>query len=325
MGSIQKYLNVCTLLSMSDQFSFRWSEFDLQRNIELKEIRDNRELFDVTLACDDEQIGAHKLILGAGSKFFQKVLRNLHSNNPFLYIRGCKSRDMNSILDFMYFGETTVEQGDIQQFVNLAQDLQIKGFDVSDVVEIEESIAEAEKHNNKQLEIDNTSEEENQNVVASKPSACNNVMKDQDPIDVGEVNFVNVVGNEVIDISNDNEAKVENTQNVLFRESPNSTGNKTPSSGSSSIVVELEQKRDKLVEKLGENQYQCKKCEKVFTRRDDTKRHTDLHFPEYSYPCKYCGKMFVTRANLRAHIRYHKRNNEKPMLSYLPEVIFTQE
>ena len=127
---------------MEDQFSFRWSEFDLQRNIELREIRDNRELFDVTLACDDDQIGAHKLILSAGSKFFQKVLKNLHSNNPFLFIRGCKLRDLNSILDFMYFGETTVEQADIQQFVNLAQDLEIKGFDASDVVENEESIAE---------------------------------------------------------------------------------------------------------------------------------------------------------------------------------------
>ena len=48
---------------MSNNFSFRWSEFDLQRNIELKEIRDNSELLDVTLACDDGQIGAHKLIL----------------------------------------------------------------------------------------------------------------------------------------------------------------------------------------------------------------------------------------------------------------------
>ena len=317
---------MCTLLhSMEDQFSFRLSEFDLQRNIELREIRDNRELFDVTLACDDDQIGAHKLILSAGSKFFQKVLKNVHSNNPFLFIRGCKLRDLNSILDFMYFGETTVEQADIQQFVNLAQDLQIKGFDASDVVENEESIVETEKDINKQLEIENISEEENQNIDASKNNTCNIDMKDPDPIDVSEVNFVNVVGNEVIEISQDIEDKVETTRNVLFRKFQNSEGDQTSSCGSSSIVVELDKKRDRLVEKLGENQYQCTKCDKVFTRRDDTKRHTDLHFPEYSYPCKYCGKMFPTRGNLRAHTRFHKRNNEKPMLSYLPEVIFTQE
>ena len=143
---------------MSNNFSFRWSEFDLQRNIELKEIRDNSDLLDVTLACDDGQIGAHKLILSAGSNFFQKVLKNAISNNPFLFIRGCKLKDLNSILDFMYFGETNVKQGDVQQFVDLAQDLQIKGFDMSELLENGDTAIPAERHNSKNLDIENIPE-----------------------------------------------------------------------------------------------------------------------------------------------------------------------
>ena len=41
---------------------------------------------------------------------------------------------MKSVLDFLYFGEASVEQDDVQQFIGLAQDLQIKGFKFSEYV-----------------------------------------------------------------------------------------------------------------------------------------------------------------------------------------------
>ena len=172
----------------------------------------------------------------------------------------------------------------------------------------------AERHNSKNLDIEN---------IPEKKSRNNDVAMSikEDPIDISEVNFVNVE-NEVIKMSDKTVQKKENTENMIFRR-PNSSCSQNSVSGS--IASELDYKRDQLVTKLEEKQYQCTQCLKVFTRRDDTKRHTDVHFPEYSYPCKYCGKMFPTRGNLRAHTGYHKQNNEKPMLSYHPEVIYTQE
>ena len=104
-----------------------------------------------------------------------------------------------------------------------------------------------------------------------------------------------------------------------MKETPNTV------SEQSATLVELDGKRDKLVIKLGDNKYQCDHCWKIFTRKDHLKMHADVHFPEYSYPCKYCGKMFKVRESLRTHTRYHKRNDEKKILSYLPDVIFHQE
>ena len=37
--------------------------------------RDEKEFFDVTIACEDEQLQAHKVILSACSPFFRSVLR----------------------------------------------------------------------------------------------------------------------------------------------------------------------------------------------------------------------------------------------------------
>ena len=149
-------------------FSFRWSEFELQRNIELKEIRDNHELFDVTIACDDDQIGAHKLMLSAGSKFFQQILQKTQSNHPYLYIRGCKLKDMRSVLDFLYFGEVSVDQHDVQQFMSLAKDLLIKGFELSDYVE-NENVSEVKSQNSEKTMNIRHSKEEQSKKSSPKP------------------------------------------------------------------------------------------------------------------------------------------------------------
>ena len=45
-----------------------------------KEIRKENDFCDVTLLCEDTQIEAHKVILGACSTFFKNVLRFAISN-----------------------------------------------------------------------------------------------------------------------------------------------------------------------------------------------------------------------------------------------------
>ena len=51
---------------------------DFEPNISnaLRELREEKDFFDVTLACDDSQIQAHKVILSACSSFFRNVLRD---------------------------------------------------------------------------------------------------------------------------------------------------------------------------------------------------------------------------------------------------------
>ena len=49
----------------SEKFCLRWNDFEGNISAAFRELRDDKDFFDVTLACDDEQIQAHKLIISA--------------------------------------------------------------------------------------------------------------------------------------------------------------------------------------------------------------------------------------------------------------------
>ena len=84
---------------------------------------------DVTLACEDgQQVEAHKMILAASSPFFQKLLgRNKHPH-PLIYMRGMKSEYLLAIVDFLYCGEANVFQYNLDSFLAIAEELQLKGL-----------------------------------------------------------------------------------------------------------------------------------------------------------------------------------------------------
>ena len=75
---------------------------------------------------------AFQVILSASSSFFKEVLRQqawLHSHpRPFIYLRGVSYNDLLSILDFVYNGEVNVAQNDLNSFLAVAAELQIKGL-----------------------------------------------------------------------------------------------------------------------------------------------------------------------------------------------------
>jgi len=112
----------------SEKFCLRWNDFESNISFAFRELRNDKDFFDVTLACDDEQIQAHKVILSACSPFFRNVLRrNLHQH-PLLYLKGVKYTDLQSVLNFMYHGEVNVAQEELNSFLAVAEDLRVKGL-----------------------------------------------------------------------------------------------------------------------------------------------------------------------------------------------------
>ena len=45
-----------------------------------------------------------------------------------IYMRGLKAKDMMSVVDFIYHGEANIYQEDLDGFLALAEDLQLKGL-----------------------------------------------------------------------------------------------------------------------------------------------------------------------------------------------------
>ena len=66
--------------------------------------------------------------LSASSPFFKNILlKNPHSN-PLLFLKGVKDAQLQSIINFVYLGETEVAHKDIDRFLATARELQIKGL-----------------------------------------------------------------------------------------------------------------------------------------------------------------------------------------------------
>jgi len=112
----------------TEKFCLRWNDFESNISTAFRELRDDKDFFDVTLACEDEQIQAHKVILSACSPFFRGVLRRNPHAHPLLYLKGVKFTDLQSVLSFMYHGEVNVAQEELNSFLAVAEELRVKGL-----------------------------------------------------------------------------------------------------------------------------------------------------------------------------------------------------
>eukprot|EP00092_Neocalanus_flemingeri_P019395 GFUD01021009.1.p1 GENE.GFUD01021009.1~~GFUD01021009.1.p1 ORF type:complete len:382 (-),score=106.93 GFUD01021009.1:463-1608(-) len=112
----------------SEKFCLRWNDFETNISVAFRELREEKDFFDVTLACDDSQIQAHKVILSACSPFFRNVLRRNPHQHPLLYLKGVKYKELLSVLNFMYMGEVNVAQEELNSFLAVAEDLRVKGL-----------------------------------------------------------------------------------------------------------------------------------------------------------------------------------------------------
>jgi len=112
----------------SEKFCLKWNEFESNVSTAFRELRDDKDFFDVTLACDGNQLEAHKVILSACSPFFRGVLKRNPHAHPLLYLKGIKYEDVLAVLNFMYHGEVNIAQDELNSFLAVAEDLQVKGL-----------------------------------------------------------------------------------------------------------------------------------------------------------------------------------------------------
>jgi len=111
-----------------EKFCLRWNDFEKNISSSFRELKEDKDFFDVTIACDDNQIQGHKVILSACSPFFRSVLKRNPHQHPLLYMKGVKYEEILLVLNFMYHGEVNVAQDELNSFLTVAEDLQVKGL-----------------------------------------------------------------------------------------------------------------------------------------------------------------------------------------------------
>merc|ERR1712204_27357 len=124
-----------------EKLCLKWSDFQANAISAFGTLREDKEFADVTLACEDgQQVEAHKVILASSSPFFLNLLRRNKHPHPLIYMMGLKSEDLEAMIDFLYIGEANVYQENLDSFLALAEELQMKGLMGSGAEEVAEEV-----------------------------------------------------------------------------------------------------------------------------------------------------------------------------------------
>ena len=110
-----------------EKYNLNWPTYSDHLREMLHEMMKSNELTDVTLVCDDKrQFKAHKIVLSACSSVFKSIINDLPQNNSVIYLRGIQHHEIESILEFMYLGVATFYQERMNEFLNVAKNLEIR-------------------------------------------------------------------------------------------------------------------------------------------------------------------------------------------------------
>merc|ERR1719234_1361010 len=135
-------------MGSTEKFCLRWNDFEANISSAFRDLKEEKEFSDVTLACADQQVEPHKLILAASSNFFKRVLKNIKHSHPLIYMKGVKFSDLEALLSFVYHGEVNVAETDLKNCLALAEELEVKGLTPGKNISNDSSINPPQSYSN---------------------------------------------------------------------------------------------------------------------------------------------------------------------------------
>ena len=287
-------------MSEGNQLHLNWNNFGDNLISLVKEFRDDKDFHDVTLLCEDGvMIPANKFLMSCCSSFFKFVFKRTLQANVVIYLKGVKGNHMKSILDFIYYGQTNVNENQLSSFLQSANDLKICGLvetnkkghlsrylkKNSEDVGFREPEAEPEPV----MEDNILTDLEIKSEISSESPPPNLITENVDPLTV----------------SNDMETEPGKAQNYSSDRDVNKYLEK----------VTYQQKMEKMEKRNFTLQntctsYCCTICGKAFNYKHVLENHIETHMNN-SYPCEICQKNFKTRNSLKSHLSQKHRSGHQ--------------
>jgi len=341
--------------SGTDNFCLRWNDFADNVSGAFKELRAESDFFDVTLACSDsgsKTLQAHKVILSACSNFFKATFRqqsnaNKHPN-PYIYLRGVTYSDLVSILDFIYNGEVNVAQEELNSFLAVAEELQIKGLtnrdkessssndtaSSSNAATSGSGLTPSKKPGNSARKTAPSPSTGGDQPAVKKARRSSPAPAPVTPQAVPEVHQIEDV-KEMVNIKHDPEAALASTSAVnpadesgagpeyagedydesydgYYEEDGAELGEGQGTDGTKGIVPGLTQYSKDMVVATNRG-WQCIYCHSVYSTQDVARTHIlRIHMVPDIFRCKLCGIIIKHRLDFSNHIiRKHKMKGAK--------------
>jgi len=313
-----------------EKYLLRWNDFESNLSEGFRNFRSENSFCDVTLACEDNQLQAHKVILSASSNFFKRVLtKNVHQH-PLLYLKGVRMSDLESIINYIYHGETNVALGELDTFLEVATELQIKGLTsppgsptkkVSQEpprkkYEFEDTHQEKELPNKSRsvLKRPNTTiQDSKESIVKVKKEYEVQVIEDEEAPE--EVSYPEEDYSQQNDFHSSMSGEIPydyNQDGASFnQEDQRSFSNNHMDYSAASEVKRLTDQYLQKIEVNGCLLWTCTRCGKQGKMKHHVREHIESnHIDCLTFSCPYCSKEMKNRVALRSHIsKNHREEN----------------
>jgi len=87
---------------------------------------------DVTVVSGDELLDyqVHKFVLSAVSPVFKEILMNNPHEHPLIYLSDVRERELQFLLQLIYYGRTTVYDSQLDAFLKVLEDFQLREIEL---------------------------------------------------------------------------------------------------------------------------------------------------------------------------------------------------
>merc|ERR1712129_189355 len=275
-------------MTPSETFHLKWNDFHENMATSFQDLRQEGDFTDVTLACEgNQQLQAHKVILSSSSPFFKSILRCYKSAEPLIYLRQVSYQDLASVVDFMYYGQADVQQENLNSFLALAEEFELKGLTQQNKAE---DIGQPNRPRRKiepdvkviTNDIKSSTLEQIESYGKTNSEKITNEVETKEEEVIEELVNMQPQEDEVYNYSESilNDSEIVNNANITIEELDNK-------------VESMIQKQDK--------KWGCSVCGKQFSTKSVLKSHAEVHIEGVQHPCTTCGKTYRTRNSLKKH------------------------
>ena len=310
----------------------QWKNYQECFRFSLMEMRRTGDFCDVTLVCEDGDVRAHRLVLSTGSSVFSKMLKSTTAANKSdhkVQLKGIQKDELNWFLDYIYSGQSVINQNEIQSFLKKGNLLGLVGFqqDIQNHKEIQINEKMAGKLTNEEVEtpfIDTDFKvEKEEGLETAEKSGTNDILietRKQEKIENKNThhNKSNTYGmimakqeQNLITINEDSPFKNQNQAHVFAEKLHHNQDDREWT-----ILDVLI--RNSLT-KISVDCFLCNFCKTEFMNTAMMRVHMEAHFEEFpgkykpamvkiqgdkNWKCLECGKV-SPKGHIREHIEVH--------------------
>ena len=262
-------------MANNEKFCLKWNDFRENVTLAFRSMREDQDFSDVTLVCEDgQQIEAHKVILAAASPLFQKLLKGNKHPHPMIFMRGMNHSELVAIADFLYHGEANIFQDNLDAFLKIAEEFQLKGLTGGNNETLEEEPTKHPQKSTKNTIIEKTKQNVTDNYILNEYSPSKLDVKEE------------FVSQGTVAIPN---KQTTTDFHDLDEQIKSLMGNGEAHLGSQGPAR------------------RCTVCGKE-GKYQNIKDHIEAnHITGVSHPCNLCEKTFRSRPSLRMHKHSHRQ------------------